>query len=147
MNDTLVFEEAFETKLVDPAGETQVMDFDCETQVMDFGCETQVMDFGCETQVMEVEFGGDTQKLDDVKFIEDMETQLLDSFENEEDEYINGEVSDSTEVLNDGDHLVREGGCLFGETEEVEISSVSKESEKGFVEQPENLGKVQKNSG
>ncbi|XWS08661.1 hypothetical protein CRYUN_Cryun40dG0020600 [Craigia yunnanensis] len=63
--------------------------------------ETQVVNLVGETQVLN--FGGETQVLDDLDYIENMETQLLDEFDEEVVLDSDCEGTEGTEVLDDGD--------------------------------------------
>ncbi|XP_021291395.1 uncharacterized protein LOC110421980 isoform X1 [Herrania umbratica] len=75
--------------------------FDDDNVPVEDAFETQVVNFCGETQVLN--FGGETQVLDDVDCFENMETQLLDEFDDEVALDNDGEGTDVTEVLDDGD--------------------------------------------
>lgn len=89
------------------AGETQVMTPDNETQVKTPSNETQLMSLAYETQVLNL--GGETQLMDYLEEPENMETQLLDGFDNEVAGDSDGEGSDRTEVLSDDDDFGNDG--------------------------------------
>lgn len=119
--------------------ETQVMNFDGETQVLfDEGLETQVMNFEGETQVrfddrletQVMNFSGETQVLDDFVGFDNMDTQLLDEWNNEERDKTDGEESNKTEVLCDTNELsdndsVKVANCSAG----CENTSISKQDD------------------
>ena len=65
-----------------------------ETQVVNLDGETQVLNFGSETKVS-----------DDLDGFENMETQLLDEFNDEVALDSDGEATDGTEVLDDSDEV------------------------------------------
>ncbi|XWS53687.1 hypothetical protein CRYUN_Cryun10bG0021900 [Craigia yunnanensis] len=68
--------------------------------------ETQAVNLDGETQVLN--FGGETQVLDDLDCFENMETQLLDEFDDEVALDSDGEATDETEVLDDGDEVLND---------------------------------------
>ncbi|XVE82030.1 hypothetical protein DITRI_Ditri15bG0114000 [Diplodiscus trichospermus] len=80
------FEDAFETQVVNHVGETQVL-----------------------------HFGGETQVLDDLDCFQNAETQLVDEFDEEVALDSDGEGTEATEVLDDGDEIsndeVGRGDC------------------------------------
>lgn len=121
-----------------------------ETQVVDLVGETQVMDLGGDTQV--VNLFGETQVLDDANCVEYVETQLLDVFDDEDVSEIDGQGSDSTEVLGDtddisDDELGTNDGAKSEDKGNGQCTSVSKYSEKELMEQPKALSTEQNNSG
>ncbi|GMJ02030.1 hypothetical protein HRI_003872200 [Hibiscus trionum] len=83
-----------------------------ETQCLNLGEETQMLNFGDETQV-----------LDDLDFCENMETQLLDEFDVDVALDSEGEGTDGTEVLDDGEEVsddevvIGNHGRWFGQEE------------------------------
>ncbi|XWS39078.1 hypothetical protein CRYUN_Cryun18bG0019300 [Craigia yunnanensis] len=102
--------------------------------------ETQVVNLVGETQVLN--FGGETQVLDDLDCFENMETQLLDEFDEEVALDSDGEATVGTEVLDDGDELpndeVVRGYCG---------QSVGHEEKKELLEQCNASTDEQKSSG
>ncbi|KAG5236066.1 pax transcription activation domain interacting protein [Salix suchowensis] len=90
-----------------------------------------------ETQV--VDLGGETQALDDLDWFENVDTQLIDEIIDSD-----GEGTDRTEVLDDGDELSddesgRRGKCESLEGEKIQDTSLSKHGEKGLIEHPDAL--------
>ncbi|CAK7332887.1 unnamed protein product [Dovyalis caffra] len=86
-----------------------------------------------ETQV--VNLGGETQVLDDLDWRENLDTQLIDEVIDSD-----GEGTDRTEVLDDGNELSgdecgRRGKCESLDWEKIQDTSLSKHGEKGLVEQ------------
>ena len=86
--------------------------------------ETQVVNLVGETQVLN--FAGETQVLDDLDYFENMETQLLDEFDEEVALDSDGEGTEGIEAVDDGDEdsndeVVR-GDCgqSFGQEEKKE---------------------------
>ncbi|XP_022760472.1 uncharacterized protein LOC111306803 isoform X2 [Durio zibethinus] len=77
--------------------------FDDNNGLADYELETQVLNLGGETQVLN--FGSETQVLDDLDCFENMETQLLDEFNDEVAPDSDGEGTDGTEVLDDDDEV------------------------------------------
>ena len=143
MDDTLIYEETFETQFLDLPGETQVMDSDDEAE--DLVEETQVMDFDSEAQFADT--GGETQVLDDVNCTEHMGTQPLDATDSDNVSDADSEVSDSTKVLSDNDDIAKKSCDQLGDTQKVRCSSASEDSDKGSMEQPDALSDKKKNSG
>ncbi|KAJ6355853.1 hypothetical protein OIU78_004057 [Salix suchowensis] len=90
-----------------------------------------------ETQV--VVLGGETQALDDLDWFENVDTQLIDEIIDSD-----GEGTDRTEVLDDGNELSddesgRRGKCESLEGEKIQDTSLSKHGEKGLIEHPDAL--------
>lgn len=75
---------------------------DYNVQVED-GLETQALNLGGETQVLN--FDGETQVLDDLDCFENMETQLLDEFNDAIAADSDGEGMEGTEILDQGDEV------------------------------------------
>ncbi|KAG6758851.1 hypothetical protein POTOM_035313 [Populus tomentosa] len=98
-----------------------------------------------ETQV--VDLGGETQALDDLDWFENVDTQLIDEIIDSD-----GEGTDRTEVLDDGNELSddesgRRGKCESLDGEKIQDTSLSKHGEKGLVEQSDALTDEQHLSG
>ncbi|TYG98501.1 hypothetical protein ES288_A10G121700v1 [Gossypium darwinii] len=75
---------------------------DYNVQVED-GLETQALNLGGETQVLN--FDGETQVLDDLDCFENMETQLLDEFNDAIAADSDSEGMEGTEILDQGDEV------------------------------------------
>lgn len=129
-------------------GDAGGLGFD-DTVAVEDGCETPVLNFSGETQVLD--YGGETQVLDCcLDGCDDMGTQLLDVFDDEETQFFDNGVdddcksgrSDQTEVLGDGDDDVanddapRSGDAESLEIEKIQRSSVREERDKGLVQRP-----------
>lgn len=98
-----------------------------------------------ETQV--VDLGGETQALDDLDWFQNVDTQLIDEIIDSD-----GEGTDRTEVLDDGNELSddesgRRGKCESLDGEKIQDTSLSKRGEKGLVEQSDALTDEQHLSG
>ncbi|GAB4843545.1 hypothetical protein Ancab_013507 [Ancistrocladus abbreviatus] len=131
----------FDTVAVNDAFDTQLVDFDGETQLMNIDPMTQVMDIAGETQV-----------LDDYDHIQLMDTQVLDEFDNEAVNRLDGEESDRTEVLSvteastDTKSPRRNGDQISG-GEEIEFAALSHEHVKGLAPEPVRSADVPCSSG
>lgn len=103
-----------------------------------------------ETQV--VNLGGETQVLDDLDFLENMDTQFIDEFDDQVALDSDGEGTDGTEVLGDSDELSdyelgREGKCELLDREKIQCTSLCEHAKKGLTEQPNALIDNQHSSG
>ncbi|XVF28433.1 hypothetical protein REPUB_Repub15cG0029000 [Reevesia pubescens] len=114
--------------------------FDDNNVPVNDGFETQVVDFGEETQVLN--FGGETQVLEDLDCFDNMETQLLDEFYDEVALDSDGEGTDETEVLDDGDEVLNDE-IVSGDCDQ----SLGQEENKESLEQCNASADEKKSSG
>ncbi|KAK7860435.1 pax-interacting protein 1 [Quercus suber] len=123
-----------------------------DTVPTDYAFETQVVNLAGETQ--ELNIGDETQVLDDPDCIYNMDTQLLDEFDNEVaiGSDSEGEGTDRTEVLDDideqsDDGSVRSGSGRLVDEEKVQDTSLHEHDKKGVMEQSDPLADKKQNPG
>ncbi|KAK8671073.1 hypothetical protein V6N13_037682 [Hibiscus sabdariffa] len=80
--------------------------FDDNIATVEDGFETQFLNLGGETQVLNID--GETPVLDDLGCFENMETQLLDEFNDEIVADSDGEGTEGTEILDHGDEVLND---------------------------------------
>ncbi|XP_023900891.2 uncharacterized protein LOC112012733 [Quercus suber] len=121
-----------------------------DTVPTDYAFETQVVNLAGETQ--ELNIGDETQVLDDPDCIYNMDTQLLDEFDNEVaiGSDSEGEGTDRTEVLDDideqsDDGSVRSGSGRLVDEEKVQDTSLHEHDKKGVMEQSDPLADKKQN--
>lgn len=121
-----------------------------DTVPTDYAFETQVVNLAGETQ--ELNIGDETQVLDDPDCIYNMDTQLLDEFDNEVaiGSDSEGEGTDRTEVLDDideqsDDGTVRSGSGRLVDEEKVQDTSLHGHDKKGVMEQSDPLADKKQN--
>lgn len=117
------------------------MSFD-DTVPAEDAFETQVVNLAWETQVLDI--CGETQILDDPDCIDNMDTQLLDDFDNEVASDTEGEGTAGTEVLVDSDEQsddesVRSGSGHSVDRERIQCTSLHEHGNKELTEQPDPL--------
>ena len=96
------------------------------------------MNLAGETQVLNID--DETRVVDDLDFIDNMDTQLLDEFDNEVANDSEGEGTDRTEVLDDSDEQsddepVRSGGGELEDGDKIQRTFLHE----GLMEQPDHL--------
>lgn len=123
-----------------------------DTVPTEYAFETQIVNLAGETQ--ELNIGDETQVLDDPDWIYNMDTQLLDDFDNEVaiDSDSEGEGTDRTEVLDDideqsDDGSVRSGSGRLVDEEKVQDTSLHEHDKKGVMEQSDPLADKKQNPG
>ncbi|KAF3943354.1 hypothetical protein CMV_030082 [Castanea mollissima] len=123
-----------------------------DTVPTEYAFETQILNLAGETQ--ELNIGDETQVLDDPDCIYNMDTQLLDDFDNEVaiDSDSEGEGTDRTEVLDDideqsDDGSVRSGSGRLVDEEKLQDTSLHYHDKKGVMEQSDPLADKKQNPG
>ncbi|KAF3943355.1 hypothetical protein CMV_030082 [Castanea mollissima] len=121
-----------------------------DTVPTEYAFETQILNLAGETQ--ELNIGDETQVLDDPDCIYNMDTQLLDDFDNEVaiDSDSEGEGTDRTEVLDDideqsDDGSVRSGSGRLVDEEKLQDTSLHYHDKKGVMEQSDPLADKKQN--
>lgn len=114
--------------------------------------DTVPTEYAFETQ--ELNIGDETQVLDDPDCIYNMDTQLLDEFDNEVaiGSDSEGEGTDRTEVLDDideqsDDRSVSSGSGRLVDEEKVQDTSLREHDKKGVMEQSDPLADKKQNPG